>query len=632
MKSANNLAIVILAAGLGTRMQSPTSKVLHTLLNKTILERTLLILKWLNPAQIIIVVNKKNSKEIQKLTQNKYIYVLQPKQLGTADALKIAIKWVNKNIDNILVANGDDNIFYKTSTIKKVYANHIKSKSDICFISIKMGNPRGFGRVIKRDNSVKIVEEKDATKSEKKIKEINDGVYFFKKTWLFENINKLKPSSKTGEVYITNLIGLTSRVKPYKLSDQNQYFSITAQNDLKKAEEHLNKRIHIMGVRGAGASAIAQIAKKRGYAVDGCDLQKESSYDTNLKGIDIETGNGGSHITNISKLIISPAVLKFSPNSAEILESKKQKVEVITWQKFQSEILQKGKFVITVAGAYGKSTTTAMIADVLQDAGLDPTCEIGAKVLGWGKNYRVGNSKYYVCEADEYMDNFLNYKSNIAVILNMGWDHPDYFKNLNDLEGSYKKFIENIKPGGLLIVGDDPRLKKIIDQIKGNFKIIKLEDFSPKITVIGEFRKINANAALTVAKALDIDIQKAKQSIANFKGVGRRLELKGRLNGTFFFDDYAVQPYTIMATADALAKKFKNKKIALVLEPHTFSRVKVFFDDFVKNLKEVNVERIYVTSVYSAREKVKSGNLSQELAAQIGNKAQYSGSLQNTAS
>lgn len=631
MKSAKNLAIVILAAGLSTRMQSPTSKVLHTLSGKTILERTLLILKLLNPGQIIIVANKKNFKKIQKLTKNKYVYVLQPKQKGTADALKIALKWVNKNIADILVANGDDNIFYKTETIKKVYEYHLKSKSDICFISIKTKNPKGFGRVIQKNDTVKIVEEKDASKSEKKIKEINDGVYFFKKTWLFKNINKLKPSPKTGEVYITDLIRRTPKAKPYKLSDQNQYFSISTQNDLKKAQVHFDKRIHIMGIRGAGASAVAQIAKSRGFIVDGCDLKNKSSYDVNLKNISVEAGHDKSHVANISKLIISPAVLRYSPANPEILEAKKQKIEISTWQKFQGEILQKGKFVITVTGAYGKSTTTAMIADVLKSAGLDPTCEIGAKVLAWGKNYQVGNSKYYVCEADEYMDNFLNYKSDIAVILNMGWDHPDYFKNISDLEKSYKKFIKNIKPGGLLIVANDPRLNKITHQITENFKVMKLEDFSPKITIIGEFRKINANAALTVAKALDIDIQKAKQLIANFKGIGRRLEFKGKINGSFVFDDYAVQAYTIRVTANALAKKFKNKKIALVLEPHTFSRVKVFFKDFVKNLKEVNVEKIYVTSVYSAREKARGENLSQKLAGQIGDKAQYSGSLQNTA-
>src|SRR3989344_5345892 len=548
MKSAKNLAIVILAAGLGTRMQSPTSKVLHQVGGKTILERTLLILGSINAAQIIIVVNESNFKKIQELTRYNFTYVLQPKQLGTGDALKIALKKVNKNAKDLLVLYGDDNIFYKVSTIEKAYQNHIKNKQDITFITVEVKNSKGFGRVVIRNKIVRIVEEKDATESEKKINQINDGVYFFNRKFLESRIKKIAPSKKTGELYITDLVALTQKVKAYLLSDQNQYFAITTQDDLQKAQELFKKRVHIMGIRGAGASAVAQIAKNQGFIVDGCDLQDKSAYDENLKDISIEKGHDSSHIANISKLIMSPAVLKLSSGNTELKHTKKQKIKICTWQKFQGEILQKDKFVITVAGAYGKSTTTAMIASILVDAGLDPTCEIGAKVLNWGKNYQIGQSKYYVCEADEYQDSFLNYKSDIAVILNMDWDHPDYFKDTRELKSSYIKFINRIKPNGRLITTDE--IANFTQKYgKKDTKIIKIVSFpNTKLSIIGDFRKVNANAALTVAKTLKIDIDTAQKSITNFKGVGRRLEFKGSIKGTSFFDDYAVQPYTIKST------------------------------------------------------------------------------------
>lgn len=637
MKSTDSLAVVILAAGLGTRMNSSVSKVLHKVSGKTILERTLVILDEISPKQTIIVVNKSNKEKIRKLAQNRYTLVLQEKPRGTADALQTALGKVFKNAKHLLVLYGDDNIFYKVDTFKSVYRHHLKEESTITFITVKMPDPTGFGRIYRINNKVvKIVEEKDASANQKRIKEVNDGVYFFKRDWLEKNISKLSLSGATGELYITDLVELAAsqgkKLETYPLKDNREYFAITTRRDLKKAEEILKNRIHIMGIRGAGASAVAKIAQKREFLVSGCDLSGESAYDANLDDISIEKGHHKSHIINIAKLIISPAVSKFSPGNPEISEAKKQKIEVVTWQKFQGEVLQKDKFVICVAGAYGKSTTTAMIAKILKDARLDPTCEIGAKVIDWGKNYQVGRSKYYVCEADEYMDNFLNYKPDIAVILNMGWDHPDYFKNLNALENSYKKFIDNLKTGAVLIIGSDPHLKRLANQTRKDITTVIIKDFSPDISIIGDFRKVNANAALTVANVIGINLKGAKRSIANFKGVARRLEFKGKVNDTLIYDDYAVQPYTIRKTANALAKKFKEKKLVLVLEPHTISRIEVFFKDFVNNLKDVNAGKIYITDIYTGREHRERINLSQKLASEIGAKAIYSGSLKNTVS
>lgn len=391
------------------------------------------------------------------------------------------------------------------------------------------------------------------------------------------------------------------------------------------------KRVHFMGAAGAGASAVAGIAKAYGFEVSGCDLNPQSPYTKNLK-VKIKKGHSPSHLLKTDLLVVSPAVEKLDPKNPELQEAKVRKIPTITWQEFQGKFLQQDKFVITVAGGYGKSTTTGMISQILIDAGFDPTCEIGAKVLEWGNNFRVGKSKYYVCESDEYNNNFLNYDPDIAIVLNVAWDHPDFFKTQQSVANSYKKFISRIKRRGTLIIPDSLNLGQFAKSARRDVKITKVEAFDKiKLSLIGDFRKENASAALTVAQILGIGRKVAKKSVENFKGLGRRLEYKGQIGGIKFYDDYAVQPYTIQKTADALKSKFKDKNVTLVLEPHTFSRIEAFFKDFVTNLKNTKVDRVLITNVYAAREQGDNAQLATELAQSVGSKAKYTGSLQKTA-
>ncbi len=643
--SKNNFAAVVLAAGLGTRMRSRVSKVLHIIGGMTIIERTVRILEEASPRQIIIVANKDNLSEIKNKTAAKYDYAIQYQPKGTADAAQVGAKLVQKNVKDIAVINGDDNIFYKPQTIKDVLRLHQKEDAIITFLTLKVADPYGLGRVVRLNGKVvEIAEEKDASDKVKKIKEVNGGFYFMNKDWFLKNVKLLKPSKVTGELYITDLIKEAAKqnekIETWQLKDLSQYLQITTKEDLKKAGEILERRIHIMGIGGAGASAAAAIAKVYGWQVNGCDKSDESPYGSNVKDIDVEHGHNPAHLLSTGMLVVSPAVVLTDPKNSEIEKAKEMKIPEITWQEFQGKYLQKNKFTITVAGAYGKSTTTAMVSKILEDQGLDPTCEIGAKVLGWGRNFRVGRSKYYVCEADEYNDNFLNYQSDIAVILNVAWDHPDYFKTKRSVMNSYIKFVNNIKHGGTLILGSDPIFNRFAKPVKFSnkgsdpqgVKIVQVGNFGQiDLKIIGDFRNENARAALTVAKLLNLDLELAKKSLSNFTGVGRRLEFKGEVARVKVYDDYAVQPYTVMTTVNALTKKFPKKKIVLVFEPHTFSRIKTFFDDFVKSLKSVKVEKIFVTDVFAARERGDRVLLSRQLARAVGAKAAYSGSLEKTA-
>lgn len=628
-----NLSIIILAAGKGSRMRSEKSKVLHEIGGKPMILRTVQTVKKLNPSQIIVVANNENIKSLKKVLSAKISYAIQKSQKGTAHAAQVALPAVSAQ--NVAVLYGDDSAFYGVEIIRNVYQKHIKSKAALTFVTLIKENPLGLGRILRKGKRLLgIVEQKDASADQLQIKEVNDGLYFFKSTWLQDNLKKIKKSEFTEEYYITDLIGLAlkekQKVETYTLSNTDHWHGINTLEELKEANLKLSRKIHIMGIAGAGASAVAAIAKHEGYSVSGCDLNPHSAYKSDLVGIDVRKGHSPNHLHNIGRLLISSAILKNDPKNKEVAYAKKHKIPVLLWEQFQSQFLQKDKFTVAIAGAYGKSTTTGMISKVLIDANLDPTCEIGAKILEWGVNYRIGKSKYYVCEVDEYLDKFLNYNPDIAVILNIGWDHPDYFKTHSQLEESYKKFIKNIKPGGFLIIPQS--LEYLAKSKDKSIETLIVEDFGKyDLSIIGDFRKENADAALTVAKLLGVSAEKARESVESFKGIGRRLEFKGTIGKTVVYDDYAVQPYTVLKTANALKTKYPNRLLILIFEPHTFSRINSFFKDFVDSLKKIQADKILITDVYPAREKGDVKTLAKKLSKAVGSKALYCGPIEQTA-
>ena len=631
-----NFSAIVLAAGQGKRMKSSLPKVLHGIAGRPMIARTVEILKEVSPKQIIIIVSPKSLADVKKNVSLDCQLVVQKIPLGTADAVRVGLTKVNKDTKTIAVLYGDDTAFYKPETIKKVFQHHRAKNPTVTFVTVKKKDSTGLGRIVRTNGKlVAIVEEKDATSEQRKIKEVNDGLYFFDKRYLEANLSNLTPSRVTSELYITDMIELAlsakQKVETYQLANEREWQSINTKEELEAANQKLRNRIHIMGISGAGASAVAGIAKEQGFEVSGCDLVSHSSYTENLD-IKITRGHSPSHLGGSGLLVISPAITKFDPRNPEVIAAQKTGIPVLTWQQFQGQYLQKGKFVIAVSGAYGKSTTTAMISQILIDQDLDPTCEIGASVLGWGVNFKVGKSKYYVCEADEYNNNFLNYNPDISVVLSVAWDHPDFFKSERSVINSYKKFVAKIKKGGTLIIPGQSSLLQFTSSARPDVNIVKVGDFGKlNLSIIGDFRKENANGALSVAKVLGLDLNKAKESVKNFKGTGRRLEYKGEIKSVKFYDDYGVQPYTIKTTANALCDKFKEKRVVLVFEPHTFSRIETFFDDFIKSLKETKVDQILITDIFAAREHGDSEGLAKKLVESIGNRAVYCGSLEEAA-
>lgn len=342
-------------------------------------------------------------------------------------------------------------------------------------------------------------------------------------------------------------------------------------------------KVHFLGIGGSGTSAAAALAQAQGFEVTGCDLEPHNEFTTQFKSSQLLQGHSPSHILsgNIDVLAVTPAIFSLDPNNPELSEAKKRNIPILTWQQFLGRNLAKNKFVIAVCGTHGKTTTTAMIAKMLEDAGLDPTVELGAIVPWWKANYRVGKGRYFVVEADEFNDNFLHLKPDITVVTNIEMDHPEYFKDFEAVKKSFAKFKS--------------QSKKVFD--KPNLKLIKF-----KLKIPGEFNIANASLASQVGLALGLDPGIIRKSLASYTGVGRRFEYIGKFHEAEIYSDFGHHPTEIKVTMEAARQKFPNQRILLVYQPHMFSRTKALFDDFVTVFKQIPTDKTFIMDIYPSRE------------------------------
>jgi UDP-N-acetylmuramate--alanine ligase len=394
---------------------------------------------------------------------------------------------------------------------------------------------------------------------------------------------------------------------------------------LKKKKIH----VHFMGIGGSALAGVAILAKKYGFEVSGCDLAKETAYSHTLakSGIKYFIGHDVNHLKNVDILAVSPAVLFTTPLHPEIKEAKKQGF-LMTWQEFLGGFLQKGKTVIAIAGTHGKSTITAMIGLMMEQGGLDPTVEVGAIVPQWEATVRFGRSKYFVCEADEFNNNFLNYSPGIIIINNLEMDHPEFFRDFNHFLSSFAEFIQKIKKPKILIINkEDKGSQKLLAKMEPwlNKEKVKVVDFYRgevfNLSVPGVHNEFNVRAAIACGKELKINFNKIKNALANFKGISRRFDLIGEKEGIKIYEDYAVHPTAVEATLKAARQKYPKQKIWAVFEPHQYSRLKLFSDNFAKVLKLA--DEIIITAIYPGREKINPVVKAEDLARKIGNKAEY---------
>ena len=401
-------------------------------------------------------------------------------------------------------------------------------------------------------------------------------------------------------------------------------------------------RIHFLGIGGSGASAAAAIAQKQGFEVTGCDLLPGNEFTANFSKSQLLKGHDPKHLeshlrgvrTNIDILAVTPAIFSLDADNPELLEAKKRGIPVLTWQQFVGKYLTKEKFVVAICGTHGKSTTTAMISQLLEDAQLDPTSILGAIVPKWKTNFRVGNSKYFVIEADEYNDNFLPLKPDISVVTNIEMDHPEYFENFDAYKESFKKFMLQTKStivANLLDSGVAEVLKNAMKENATTSVDYSKNDLEVDLKIPGEYNKLNALAAMQVGLLLGISPQIIKNSLSSYSGIGRRFEYIGQFKGAKVYSDFGHHPTEIRETLKAAREKFPGNRIIVIYQPHMFSRTKFLFDDFIKVFKEAPVDEIFIMDIYQSREIDRGEINSKQLVDAVGkNTVKYIGSPNQT--
>ena len=356
------------------------------------------------------------------------------------------------------------------------------------------------------------------------------------------------------------------------------------------------KKIFFIGIGGIGISALAKMALSRGMEVSGVNDEEGKTIDS-LKevGAKIFWLKDFGTLPEADLYIYSDAWLYRGPEIIE--EAKKTGQPVMSYFEALGEFAKEYK-VIAIAGTHGKTTTTAMVAEILVDAGLDPTVIVGSFVKKFGSNFRAGKGEYLVVEADEYNRHFLNFHPFIGAVTNIEADHLDCYKDLADIKSAFDKFLSQSE-------------NKIVDYSKYLNKV-------PKLSVPGIHNRMNAAIALAVADILKIKDEISQKSLKEFSGTWRRLEKRGETNtGTIVYDDYAHHPTEIRASIEALRELYPKgeKKITILFQPHLYSRTKALFDDFVKCFK--GADQVMLLPIYFAREAKDESISSEKLALAI---------------
>lgn len=399
------------------------------------------------------------------------------------------------------------------------------------------------------------------------------------------------------------------------------------------------KNIHFIGIGGSGMCPIAEILHQKGYKITGSDNYVSDTLQRLIaQGLKVYTEHNAKNIKNAELVVYSAAIKE---DNEERLAALKKGIPCIERSVMLGLLCAKYKNAIAIAGTHGKTTTTAMITQILTMSKKDPSAIIGGKLPFINGNSRVGKTATIICEACEYVDSFLQITPSIAVVTNIEEDHLDYFKNLENIIKSFNKFV--LKATNTIFVnGDDKNsilaLKDVQlpivtfglsknnnyyaeniserDMAFPNFSLMKdgqkLIDIN--LSIPGIYNVYNALAASAVAHYLDVSIDEIKNALHDFTGVHRRFEILGRQNGITVADDFAHHPTEIKSVLTA-ATKMGFKRVIAVFQPHTYSRTADFFDDFVKVLSIADIT--VLSEILAVREVNKYNIKSEDLAAKI---------------
>lgn len=366
--------------------------------------------------------------------------------------------------------------------------------------------------------------------------------------------------------------------------------------------KNLNK-IHFIGIGGIGISAIARMMVYEGKIVTGTNNieSPETLDDLRKAGVDISLDIDVDKIPKDTDLIVYS--IAWDQNEPEYMkEVKSLGIPVITYPEMLG-IISKDKKTVAVAGTHGKTTTTAMIAEIVLSAGLDPTVIVGSFLLGHESNFVAGKSNLLIAEACEYKRSFLNLSPNILVITNVDEDHLDYYKDLADIQSAFRELAEKVPADGFIICDpSDERVKPVLNNVRAeivDYTKIPLADL--KMKMAGEHNKKNAAAAIAAAGQLGVEQTTAEIALGNFRGTWRRFQYKGETkNGAIIYDDYAHHPTEIRATLAGARETFPDKKLVVFFQPHLYSRTKSLLSEFAQSFAQA--DQVFVLPIYAARE------------------------------
>ena len=409
----------------------------------------------------------------------------------------------------------------------------------------------------------------------------------------------------------------------------------------------LNDRKNILNIKKNTSHSFKILDKgeailKEGFTISGSD-NKESALTDHLEklGAKVFYGQKASNIIPGIDVVVYTAAIH--PDNEEYAEAVRQKLPMLTRAELLGQLMTNYDMPIAISGTHGKTTTTSMLSHILLAGELDPTISVGGILKAIGGNIRVGDSEYFVTEACEYTNSFLHFFPKIGVILNIDEDHLDFFKDLADIRNSFHRFAKLLPKDGTLVINDNiPDLEEITADLdcrvirygndssldysatnilhdkkgEASFDLIKSGEFIDRISlsVNGDHNVSNALSAIAVADLLGVPFSKIKEGLKSFHGTDRRFEYKGEVNGFTIIDDYAHHPTEINATLTA-AKEYPHKEVWCIFQPHTYTRTKALFPEFVDAL--THADHVILADIYAARETDTLGMSSEMIAEEL---------------
>lgn len=405
---------------------------------------------------------------------------------------------------------------------------------------------------------------------------------------------------------------------------------------------HTPLAVHFIGIGGISMSGLAEILLEEGFHISGSDAKESALTDAlEKKGARIYYGQRASNISDSTDVVVYTAAIH--PDNPEFARAKELGIPMLTRAELLGQIMRNYDTPIAVAGTHGKTTTTSMLSHILLKGGCDPTISVGGILPAIGGNIRVGQSETFLTEACEYTNSFLSFFPKISIILNMDADHLDFFKDIDDIRRSFRRFAELLPADGTLIINaDTPEYQSITEGLSCQVITYGLEnnaDYTASditydefghasfnvrykgsdlgrcsLKVPGSHNVSNALSAVAAGRLLNLSWEVIAEGLLSFTGTDRRFQYKGTVGGVTIIDDYAHHPTEIEATLKAAAN-YPHRKVWCVFQPHTYTRTKALLPEFAQAL--TLADHVVLADIYAARETDTLGISSEDLADRI---------------